>query len=132
LLAAYASFRHPGVFGKKSLQSASFWYDRCLDFMRGEPVTRGDRTWQARPVDRTAHRLYMYVGELEGVYKRTVQRDMVARTKEARAVLLAQGMPPERLKLETDANGTHDAFFFTGRFMNAMQWLFAERGAADA
>ena len=115
LVSAYAYYRYPELFGKIAMISASFWYEGFLAFMRETTVPDG------------LHCIYMYVGELEGIYKQNIQREMVERTKEASALLLAKGFPQDRLKFETDADGTHDAFFFTQRFMNAMLWLFGHK-----
>ncbi|MGZ0052481.1 alpha/beta hydrolase [Brevibacillus gelatini] len=114
LVSAYAYFNRPETFGKSAWISASFWYEGFIAYMQETPL----------PAEK--HRLYMYVGELEGIYKQTIQSGMVARTKEAHRILLAKGFPQEQLKFETDPLGTHDSFFFAARFMNALKWLFAD------
>ncbi|MGG1535096.1 MFS transporter [Brevibacillus agri] len=114
LVSAYAYFNRPETFGKSAWISASFWYEGFISYM------------QERALPAEKHRVYMYVGELEGVYKKTIQSGMVAQTKAAHRLLLEKGFPPEHLKFETDPLGTHDSFFFAFRFMNALKWLFGD------
>ncbi|MDR7316654.1 alpha/beta hydrolase-fold protein [Brevibacillus nitrificans] len=114
LVSIYAYYEHAEIFGKSALISASFWYDGFVEYIRSQALPTLD------------HRMYMYTGELEGIYKTTSQSQMVSKTKEAHHVLLEKGFVPENLRLETDPLGTHDSFFFSIRFIAAMKWLFGE------
>lgn len=119
LVSIYAYYQYPQVFGKIALISASFWYENVLSFMDKETISV------------TNHRIYMYVGELEGIYKTNIQRGMVMHTKEAHALLLDKGFPPDQLTFETDPRGTHDDFFFTPYFIRGMMRLFSEGEIID-
>lgn len=119
LVSLIAYYEYPHIFGRVGLISTSFWYDQLIDFMRKEPISTLN------------HRIYMYVGELEGIYKKNIQRDMVTLTKEAHALLLSKGFPVDQLKFETDPNGTHDDFFFAQKFMHALKWMFNEGEVND-
>ncbi|MGN7471105.1 alpha/beta hydrolase [Brevibacillus sp. SAFN-007a] len=114
LVSAYAYYNRPDTFGKSAWISASFWYEGFIPYM------------QKTALPDEKHRIYMYVGELEGAYKQTIQSGMLAQTKEAHRILLAKGFPEENLKFETDPLGTHDSFFFAIRFLNALKWLFGD------
>lgn len=114
LLSIYAAYQYPDVFGKFSLISASFWYEQFLDYMRSQALPYSD------------HRIYMYVGQLEGVYKQNLQRYMVPNTYEAHALLLEKGIASDQLRFETNEQGTHDDFFFVQQFITSMTWLFSE------
>lgn len=119
LISIYAYYQYSQVFGRIALISASFWYEQLLSFMCKESIST------------TNHRIYMSVGELEGIYKSNIQREMVARTKEAHALLLDKGFTAEHLKFEIDPKGTHDDFFFTQYFINGMMWLFGKGENTD-
>ncbi|SFK14407.1 Putative esterase [Brevibacillus centrosporus] len=114
LVSIYAFYEHAEIFGKSALISASFWYGSFVEFIRSKSLPALD------------HLMYIYAGELEGIYKKTIQSQMVSKTKEAHHVLLEKGFVPANLRLETDPLGTHDSFFFSIRFMSAMKWLFGE------
>lgn len=113
LISLYALYYFPGVFGKLALISASFWYEDLVSDMSGRKIESDPR-------------IYMYVGELEGVYKTNIQRDMVPLTKKAHALLLETGVKKEKLKFETDPEGTHDDLFFSPRMIEALRWLFGK------
>ncbi|MNC35223.1 hypothetical protein D3C75_836980 [compost metagenome] len=66
----------------------------------------------------------MYVGELEGLYKTNVQKQMVPKTLEAHKLLLEQGLGERELRLDTDRRGTHDSVFFSRQLPVALKWLF--------
>jgi predicted alpha/beta superfamily hydrolase len=116
LISLYAYYGYPALFGKIALLSASFWFEGVLDDVRG------------RTVGSAPPRLFLSVGSLEGAYKRNVQRSMAERTVAVHAALLERGWPSERLKLEVEAEGTHDAMFFARKFPEALIWLFSGEG----
>lgn len=120
LISLYACYQYPEVFGRIGLLSASFWYEGMIEYMRTEPI------------ERSGHRIYMYVGALEGLYKHNIQKGMVEQTHKAFAVLQDQGFNETEMKFEFDSNGTHDNVFFSQRFPVALRWLFgAEASSGD-
>lgn len=119
LVSAHAYYLRSDTFGKSAWLSASFWYEGYVKHMQETPLPAAD------------HRLYMYVGELEGIHKTTIQAEMVAQTKAAYRILLDKGFPEQNVKFETDPLGTHDSFFFAMKFIHALRWLFAEGMEAE-
>lgn len=117
LISLYAGYRYPELFGKIGLISASFWYQGIMEYMENHSIPVPD------------HRIYMYVGELEGFYKTNLQKQMVANTHRAYALLQVQGFTGQELHFETHPEGTHDTVFFCMQFLNALKWLF---GAGEA
>ena len=59
-------------------------------------------------VIRQDHQLYLYVGELEGIYKETIQRHMVDYTKKAHLEFIKEGYSEFNLLFALDPEGTHD------------------------
>lgn len=112
LISLYASYLYPGIFGSIGLISASFWYPGIVDYMRQQAA------------DRPEQRIYMYVGELEGLYKTNIQNQMVPLTRQAHAILLDQGCTEQLLRFETSPQGTHDRAFFSRQFPAALKWMF--------
>jgi len=119
LISIYALYQFPHVFGKLALVSASFWYEGFIDYMRGQTITSNPQ-------------VYMYVGELEGVYKTNLQRRMVELTRQANEILGESGIEKKRLLFESDPNGTHDDLFFAPRMIRALLWLFPDDGEERA
>jgi predicted alpha/beta superfamily hydrolase len=112
LISLYAAYLYPGVFGKIGSISGSFWYEGFADYMREQKMAQ------------TGLRLYLDVGSLEGEGKQTVQREMVARTKEAYAILAASGLNGKQLRLHVEEGGRHELSCFRSRFPQALSWLF--------
>ncbi|MBW7475468.1 alpha/beta hydrolase [Paenibacillus oenotherae] len=119
LISMFAGYWRPETFGKLGLLSTSFWYEGAMDFIREEPPL-------ADPI-----RIFMSVGSCEGIYKGTLQKDMVGNTLEAHAMWLEKGIPFERLHLAIEDGGTHDAHFMALRFTEALIWLFRDEGDAS-
>lgn len=119
LVSLYAGLRHPDVFGFMGLLSASFWYEDVVERL---PEFGGG--------DSGKQRIYMYVGRKEGYYKTNMQKTMVERTYQAHRLLGQQGFSPDRLKLETEPDGTHDMLFFSRRLPEALKWMFAANPVA--
>lgn len=113
LVSMHAAVLRPDVFGLIGSLSGSYWFEGYLDFLR--------RRDQAPPI----HKLYMYVGEAEGIYKDTVQKDMVANTRSVFELMRDRGLGEHALKFVTEPDGTHDDLFFVKRFPKAMRWMFA-------
>ena len=112
LISLYAYYQYPDVFGRLAWLSTSFWYEKLISYIHEQPLPEGE------------HRIYMYVGELEGIYKTNIQRQMVSSTKEAYQLLSQKGLSSHQLKFETDPMGTHDDIFFGRYFPEALKWLF--------
>lgn len=112
LISWFAGYWRPDVFGKLGLLSPSFWYPGVLDFVRG-----------SQGLDPNL-RVYMSLGGLEGIYKQTVQKNMVYCGKEVYRLMVEQGFPQAQLTFAWDPDGTHDDLFMAQRFPEALQRLF--------
>ncbi|QNK60904.1 alpha/beta hydrolase [Paenibacillus sp. PAMC21692] len=103
----------PDSFGLLGLLSASFWYEGVMPYLRDNGAPRDDL------------RIYMSVGDAEGIYKANIQRHMVEATLEARRLWQEKGFPDDRLRFRLEEGGTHDALCMAGNLPRALQWLFA-------
>lgn len=112
MISIYAAYQRPNLFGRIGAISASMWYEGMLAFIQDTEVPSYDQ------------KLYMSVGSLEGVYKESIQRNMVENTHEAYRALIDKGFPEDRLKFTVEEGGTHDAMFFAKHFPEALKWLF--------
>lgn len=121
LSALFALYRHADTFGKLSLLSASLWYEGVIDDLRRRELP---------PL--ADHKLYMYVGQLEGCYKHNIQHSIVNHTREASRLLVQKGLPQSHMRFVVAENATHDAMFFSLRFPESLQWLFAAEYALAA
>ncbi|WP_028600663.1 alpha/beta hydrolase [Paenibacillus pasadenensis] len=120
LIALLAAYWRPDAFGAAAAISPSLWYEGALDYIRREPA----------PDARL--RLYLSVGTAEGSLKTNRQRGMAASVPEAARILLAKGFPAQRLRLELEPGGTHDAMFMALRFPAALRFLFGGGAAQPA
>ena len=73
LVSIFASYYYPEVFHQYISLSASFWYEDVLRYLQGEKIERQGNIQIKPTVNRQDHQLYLYVGELEGIYKETIQ-----------------------------------------------------------
>ena len=112
LISLFAGYWRPETFGRLGLLSASFWYEGVLDDSA------------ARPALPKHVRLYLSVGEREGIYKRNAQRNMVASTLRAHEALLAANGEANRIRFVLTEGGTHDLHCMAYRFPEALAWLF--------
>ncbi|MCM3039058.1 alpha/beta hydrolase-fold protein [Paenibacillus motobuensis] len=112
LISLFAGCWRPDTFGRLGLLSASFWYEGVLDFIREHDGFEDHQ------------RVYMSVGDKEGIYKETRQRHMVEYTKEAYHLWHDGGMGETQLKLEVEPEGTHDDLFMMRQFPESLKWLF--------
>nr|WP_183602801.1 alpha/beta hydrolase-fold protein [Paenibacillus phyllosphaerae] len=112
LISLYGWYRYPEVFGRIISLSASFWYEGFVDFVKEQPLPS------------EAAKVYMYVGDLEGVYKDNIQQHMVPATHEIYQTLLDKGLGPEQLAFHLGEEATHDTVFFLQQFPEALAWLF--------
>lgn len=120
LISLYAYYQYPDVFGRFAWLSTSFWYEHIIRYINEQQLPQGE------------HRMYMYVGELEGIYKTNIQRQMVASTKEAYQLLSQKGLSSSQLRFDMDPTGTHDDIFFGRYFPEALKWLFKVHPRGDA
>lgn len=112
LISLYCAYVYPDVFGKIGSISGSLWYEGFVEFMR------------AKTVPRPGLSIYMDVGSLEGTDKTSIQKETVARTKEAYSLLAGSGFTEETLTLRVEAGGVHENSCFFKRFPEALRWLF--------
>lgn len=115
LISLYAAYLSPYLFGKIGCLSASFWHEGMLGFMRRQNMHH------------PGMRIYMDVGSEEGTNKTTIQKEMVAMTKEAWRILSASGFTPQQLTLFVEEGAVHHAEYAARRFPGALQWLWKEK-----
>ncbi|MHA6482605.1 alpha/beta hydrolase [Paenibacillus sp. strain BS8-2] len=118
LISLFGGLWRPDTFGLLGLLSASFWFEGVMPFLR------------EREAPDTDLRIYMSVGDCEGIYKTNIQRNMVAASKEAYELWAAKGFPSERMRFRLQEGGTHDALTMAGNLTHAIHWLF-QADAAD-
>lgn len=112
LISLYAMYRTEPIFDNYILISASVWFKDFIDYME---ITRLDRECK----------VYMYVGEQEGIQKTNAQKDMVPNSKRAFNLLKEKIDGADyRVKFETDPLGTHNDTFFLQYFPNSIRFLF--------
>jgi predicted alpha/beta superfamily hydrolase len=126
LVSVFASYYYPETFHKYIILSASFWYEDVLRYLQGETITRLENNYQKPAISREKHQMYLYVGALEGIYRDSAQKHMVAYTNQAYNALKKEGFPPSQLLLETHPEGTHDVYFFSPHFISALHWLYGK------
>jgi len=120
LISLYGAYLYPDVFGRFALLSASFWYERMMDYMRNQPLSSDNR------------RLFMYVGSDEGNGKTTIQIHMVPYTREAHRLLLDSGFTEETVKFVEEQGGIHREEYFIRFFPDALEWLFPAGSGSDS
>ncbi|MFJ9383792.1 alpha/beta hydrolase [Peribacillus sp. NPDC101481] len=124
LVSIFASYYYPEVFHQYISLSASFWYEDVLRYLQGEKIERQGNIHLKPTVNRQSHQLYLYVGELEGIYKETIQKHMVDYTKKAHLEFIKEGYLESNLLFASDPEGTHDDLFFTNYFIQSLRWLY--------
>ena len=107
--------------------SASFWYDGVLQYIQGKEIIRNEINYKKPSLDRANHKMYLYVGKKEGIYRESVQKHMVDFTKKAYKELKQEGFKEENILFEQHPEGTHDAYFFSMHFLHALQWLYGTK-----
>ncbi len=112
LVSLFASYWHSSTFGNYILLSPSVWYESVMEFLREEKPA----------INRNGQRMYMYVGECEGIYHSTRQQCMVPFSKEAAELLREESFSSFEFVMHPE--GTHDAHFFAYYFTEAMKRLF--------
>ncbi|MEK4187983.1 alpha/beta hydrolase [Paenibacillus sp. FSL L8-0494] len=112
LISLYAMYKTEAIFGNFIFISASVWFKDFIHFMENSRLDRECR-------------IYMYVGEQEGIHKTNVQKDMVPNSKRAYDILKEKiDEADQRVKFETDPLGTHNDMFFLQYFPNSIRFLF--------
>lgn len=129
LVSMFAGLWRPEVFGRLGLLSASCWYEGVLDYLSDAGADAGTGAGAgAFPSPR--QRIYMSVGDCEGIYKQNRQRSMVEASLAVRRLLQERQIGEEGFRFQMDAGGTHDAHYMASNFPRALQWLFLG-GEAD-
>lgn len=114
LISLYAMYKAEHIFEHFILISASVWFKDFIHYMEKE-TSRLDGEFK----------VYMYVGEQEGIHKTNAQKDMVPNSKRAYDILKTKfDGDGHRLKFETDPLGTHNDPFFLQYFPNSIRFLF--------
>lgn len=113
LISLYAAFQKPDYFGRFALMSASLWFENFVTFVEGNAFAQSDM------------RIYMYVGEQEGVGRATLQQYMVPNNKKTYEILRAK-IPggSGNITFETDPVGVHDHSYFNQYFPNAIRFIY--------
>lgn len=125
LVSVFASYYYPEVFHQYIILSASFWYEDVLRYVQGEEVVRQENSYVKPAVDRQHHQMYLYVGEFEGIYRDSLQKNMVAYTKKAYEEFAKEGYAKDNILFEVHPEGTHDVYFFSPHFIKALRWLYS-------
>ncbi|GGP10653.1 alpha/beta hydrolase [Oceanobacillus neutriphilus] len=127
LVSIFASYYYPKIFHDYIILSASFWYDGFIQYLQGEEVVRQGKSYQKPVINRENHQMYLYVGEIEGIYRESAQKHMVDYTKKAYGELKKEGFSDSNLLFETHPEGTHDVYFFSPHFIRALRWLYGDK-----
>jgi predicted alpha/beta superfamily hydrolase len=113
LISLYAALQKPDCFGRFALMSASLWYENFLEYLSEKSFSQ--------PI----MRLYMYVGEQEGVGRANLQQYMVPNTMKTYEILKEKIPGGEAsIRFETDPDGVHDHSYFNQYFPHAMRFLY--------
>ncbi|MNB87411.1 Ferri-bacillibactin esterase BesA [compost metagenome] len=116
LVTLLAAYRRPDVFGRFGMLSPSIWYEGMLAFT------------EANPLPDSGQKLYLSVGNREGVYKQNIQRHAVTCTLQAYRSLRGQLADEQRLRLSLTDGAAHDLASMSAQFPESLLWLY---GAAD-
>lgn len=112
LIAIYAAYLYPEVFGRIGSVSGSMWYPDFLTFMESGTLTK------------LGQKIYLDVGSREGLIKTTAQREMVPANHQAYRILRDKGLGKADCQLVIDEGAIHGLPFFRKRLPNALRWLF--------
>ena len=112
LISLYAMYKTEPVFDNFILISESVWFKDFIHYMETSKLDRKCK-------------VYMYVGEQEGIQKTNAQKDMVPNSKRAYDILKEEiDGADQRVKFETDPLGTHNDMFFLQYFPSSIRFLF--------
>lgn len=112
LISLFAGYWRPDTFGRLGLLSASFWYEGVMGYLKEHSALSEQQ------------RIFMSVGDCEGIYKQNIQRNMVPYSIEASRLLVQKGFPADSLRFELRKGGTHDGLYMAESFLRALDWLF--------
>ncbi|MOA30858.1 hypothetical protein D3C78_1519790 [compost metagenome] len=105
-------YKTESVFDNFIFISASVWFKDFIHYMETSELDRECK-------------VYMYVGEQEGIHKTNAQKDMVPNSKRAYDILKEKiDGADQRVKFETDPQGTHNDPFFLQYFPSSIRCLF--------
>lgn len=112
LVSMFAAYWRPDVFGCLGMLSPSCWYEGVMDFI------------EEHPAPLSTLKLYVSIGNREGLYKQNAQQHMVKYVLNTCELWQAKGFPTDHLLLDIEDGGTHDLMFMTQHFIKALQFLF--------
>lgn len=114
LISLYAMYKTESVFENFIFISASVWFKDFIHYMETSKLDRECK-------------VYMYVGEQEGIQKTNAQKDMVPNSKRAFDILKEKiDGADQRVMFETDPLGTHTTRFFCNIFRVASGSYFPQ------
>ncbi|RJX39734.1 alpha/beta hydrolase [Paenibacillus pinisoli] len=119
LISLFAGYWRADVFGRLGLLSASFWFEGVLPFIQEQPALPDSL------------RIYMSVGDCEGIYKTSIQMHMVPYTIEASKQLVEKGFPAGQLCFELREGGTHDSFYMSEHLLRSLAWLYPSQAEQE-
>lgn len=108
LLAHFAWFKYPEVFGRVGIFSPAYWFSPEFQELT------------SRPEKAVNPRLYVLAGELEG------NGDVAIQVHDMQKRLLAGGLNPSELQIHLVPEGQHREWFWAQEFEKAYLWLFDE------
>lgn len=114
LVSLFAAYVYPHVFGRIGVMSASLWYEGFIEFMRERQHLSPDL------------RIYMDIGNLEGLGKANRQRLIQTCTDEAVSILM-NNLAESHFYFERIEGDDHDPETFYQRFPDLMGWLFDKK-----
>lgn len=112
LITLYAAFRRPDAFGNFGMLSPSTWYEGMLEYVEQHSL-------QNREI-----RMYISLGNREGIYKSNIQQNAVANTLQVHHRLSEQLQETSRLRLDILDDATHDLVFMARQFPEALRWMY--------
>lgn len=113
LISLYAMYKEANIFKNFILISASVWFTNFVKFMESSQMESDIR-------------VYVYVGEKEGIHKTNIQKHMVQNSKIVYSILQnTVDCPLDNLHFEIDPLGTHEDPYFLQAFPNSISFLFS-------
>lgn len=112
LITLYAAYLRPDVFGNFGMLSPSTWYEGMLEYVEQHSLP-------SREI-----RMYISLGNREGIYKSNIQQNAVAKTLQVHHLLSEQLQETSRLHLDILDDATHDLVFMARQFPEALRWMY--------
>ncbi|MEO9476994.1 MAG: alpha/beta hydrolase-fold protein [Cyclobacteriaceae bacterium] len=110
LIAHYAYFKYPEVFGRVGIFSPSYWFSPAFFDLTEYP--KGVK----------APRIYLLAGAKEGKLGNVVEE-----TTRMQQLMLENGFSSKNIKLSIHADGEHTEWFWAREFEKAFLWLFSTK-----